>query len=121
MIDKGNLLYIEQKGILLGYIEFWFINYEQFGRLVCHEHFSAVHEDTTTGNISYVANTWIHKDYRRSWVYKSLRNLYFKANAHCKYWVGSALRKKSQPIKVFGRSKLWEQKKQHNQHKLRKR
>lgn len=106
MIDKGNLLYIERDGKLLGYVEFWLINFEQFGKLVCHEHFSAIHEDTTTGNISYVANTWIAKDYRRSWVYKSLRNLYYKCSNKCEYFVGNALRKKTQPIKVFKRSEM---------------
>ena len=101
LLEEGRILVYEELGEVIGYVESWKINFEQFGRLVCHAPFCAYKEDINSGNISYVANTWIRKDRRRGNVYKALRLGYYRQNSNCEYYVGSALRKKTQPIKVF--------------------
>jgi len=106
MLDKGNLIVYVEDGILLGYCEFWRISFEQFGKLICHEKFIAPFENTTDGEICYVANAWIHPDHRQGVVYKRLKSKFFRLNCRCKYFVGQALRKKTQPVKVFKRSGL---------------
>lgn len=107
MISRGNVIWNEDKhGNILGYCEFFRINFEQWGRMVCHAPFYTFDENTTDGNIAYVANVWIHPYYRRSFVYKDLKERFYKLNNHCDYYVGSALRKKTQPIKVFKKSDL---------------
>ena len=108
MLDRGNIICYVEDGKLLGYCEFWRINFTQFGRLVCHTHFSAPFEDTLNGNICYVANAWIDKKYRMGKVYKDLRDRFFKLNCHCDFFVGEALRKKTQPIKVFTRKDFYD-------------
>ena len=106
MFDRNNIVpYIENNKVI-GYVESWRINFEQFGRLVCHEVFNVDKENTTHGNIAYVANTWIHPEWRKSYVSKTLRNSFFLNNYMCQYFVGSALRKKTQPIKVFCKDNL---------------
>lgn len=107
MLDKGNLICYIIEGEVLGYVEVWRINYEQFGRLICHEKFVAPFEDTIHGNIAYVSNVWIREDKRKSEVTEFLKKEFFKRNHHCDYFVGEALRKtSSQPIKVFKKSEL---------------
>jgi len=106
LLRKGRIIYVEEKGELLGYTESWRINFEQLGRLVCHASFSAYLENVTDGNIAYVANTWIKKEHRKGKIYKILRNRFFSLNKDCEYFVGKALRKKTQPIKVFTRSQI---------------
>ena len=106
MLDNGNIICYLEDDKLLGYVEFWRINYEQFGRLVCHAPFSGYLEDVTSGNIAYVANTWIHKDHRFTNVYKEMKKLFFKENSHCDYYVGEAIRKKTGLIKVFAKANL---------------
>ena len=106
MLDKGNLIVYVEDEKLLGYCEFWRINFEQFGRLVCHEDFIAPFEDTTSGKICYLANTWIDPLHRRTNVYKELRNRFFKLNYHCDYFTGETKRKRTQLISVFKRKDL---------------
>lgn len=101
LIRKGNILTVVQGDKLLGYCEFWRINYEQFGRIICGERFSAMGEDVWTGNIAYVANTFIQPEARKKEVYKMLRDRFFEVNKDCAYFVGNARRKKSEPVKVF--------------------
>ena len=80
MLDKGNLIVYVEDGILLGYCEFWRISFEQFGKLICHEKFIAPFENTTDGEICYVANAWIHPDHRQGVVYKRLKSKFFRLN-----------------------------------------
>ena len=101
LFNQGNIQVYERDGIVLGYFEVWFINFEQFGRLVCHVPFVSMDEDILSGKLAYVAKTWIHPDFRSGVIYKVLRNRFFNMCNHADYYCGSALRKKTQPIKVF--------------------
>jgi hypothetical protein len=106
LLDKGNILLCQELGVVLGYVEVWRINFEQFGRLICKEKFSAYLEDVSKGNIAYVANVWVDPKFRNSSVIKTLKLLFFKHNYMCEYFVGEALRKSTQPIKVFKKDSL---------------
>jgi len=106
LLKDGNILTCEFDGQILGYVEAWKINFEQFGRIVCHADFCADGEDILNGNIAYVANVWIDKPYRRSWVTKDLILKFYKFTHNCDYYVGLATRKKTQPVKVFKKSEL---------------
>ena len=106
MYDNGNITICMSGEFVLGYIEVWRVNFEQWGRLVCHAPFDIYEENITDGNIAIVSNMFIRPEFRNGKVYKKLRNDFFKQNSHCDYYVGEALRKKSQPIKVFKRENL---------------
>lgn len=101
LLGQGSIITVQDGYFLCGYTELWLINYEQFGRIICHERFSAMDEDVVGGNVSYVANVWVHPDYRDKGVLKLMRNRFFDKSKHCKFFVGQALRKKTQPVKVF--------------------
>ena len=106
LYNQGNIQIYEIGGTVLGYFEVWYINFEQFGRLVAHAPFNQMDEDVISGKLAYVANTWIHPEHRKGVVYKILRNRFFKMSNKCDYYCGTALRKKTQPIKVFQVNKL---------------
>jgi hypothetical protein len=107
LFNQGNIQIYEIDGIVLGYFEVFFINFEQFGRIVAHAPFNQMDEDVISGKLAYVSNTWIHPDYRKGAVYKILRNRFFKMCNHADYYCGVAVRKTSaQPVKVFQVSKL---------------
>lgn len=108
LLDSGNIITISDGDTLIGYVEYWRISYEQFGRLICGEPFSAVHEDVQTGQIAYVANTFVLPEYRKTEVYKRLRDRFFEANKLCTHFVGEARRKRSAPVKVFKRDRFKE-------------
>ena len=108
LINDSNIIYYEKDGVILGYVEFWRINYEQFGRLICNAPFSAYLENVKDGNICYVANVFILEEHRQSSVVKILKYKFLANNNHCEYFVGEALRKKTQPVKVFNRIEFLE-------------
>jgi hypothetical protein len=106
LLSNGNIITVQDGDILLGYGEFWRITFEQFGRLICHEPFSAFIEDVVSGHICYLANVWVHEDYRTKGVLKQMRNRFFEVNKDCTHFCGEALRKKTQPVKVFKLSNI---------------
>lgn len=101
MLGKDAIITYVEQGIVLGYFEVWFLNFEQFGRLVAHAEFNQLNEDVVNGNMAYVANTWIHPDFRQGAVYKILRNRFFAKCNNKEYYCGVALRKRTQPVKVY--------------------
>lgn len=109
LLREGNILCYLDGENLIGYVEFWRINYEQFGRIICREHFSGYLENIKDGNIAYVANTWIDEQHRNTQVYKELKLKFFSVNYKCDYFVGEALTKKAQPVKVFKRSNIFKE------------
>ena len=106
LYKQGNIIICELDGEVLGYVEFWRINFEQFGRIICHTDFCGDSEDILSGNIGYVANVWIKPECRRSWVTKILKIKFYRNTHVCDYYCGMATRKKTQPVKVFKKSDL---------------
>lgn len=108
MLTKGRILYCEEEGVVVGYVEVWRIGFEQVGRLMCGEYFSAYEEDVEEGKVAYVANTWIRKSHRRGKVYKDLRNRFYSENYdECEYFMGKAKRKKTGLVKVFTKDQVY--------------
>lgn len=107
LLSAGNIITVSDGDILAGYVEYWRLSFEQFGRIICGEPFSAMHEDVSTGQIAYVANTFIREEYRNSSVAKQLRDRFLRINEQCTHFAGTALRKSSQPIKVFKKEKIY--------------
>lgn len=100
-VQKGRILARTDGDRLLGYVESWRISFDQFGRLLCQLPFDIGIEDIEHGNICYVANIFVRKEHRRGDVFAWLKHEFFKQNIGCEYLVGEALRKKTQPVKVF--------------------
>jgi ribosomal protein S18 acetylase RimI-like enzyme len=109
LLEQGNIIPYVDNGNLLGYVEFWRINFEQFGKIICKVPFSAYLQNVTDGNIAYLANVWINPEFRHSGVIKALKMKFFAANYKCEYFVGEALRKRTQPVKVFKRRDILKQ------------
>ena len=108
MINKGRIIYLIEDGIMLGYLESWRINYEQMGKLICHAPFSSCVQDVENGFICYLSNIWIKPSERRGKVFKELKRLFFEQNNDCLYFIGHAMRKKTQPVKVFSRQGFYD-------------
>lgn len=104
LIEKKRIFTIQtDDGTLIGYFESWRVNFEQFGRIVCSDQFSAYSEDVETGNICYLANVWIKKEFRDGNTYKLMKAKFIEQNYSCEYFVGEARRKSCAPLKVFKR------------------
>lgn len=108
LIGKGRLVTVMDENNLLGYCESWRINYDKFGKLLCHVPINIAEEDISTGNIAYVFSVYVDKPYRNTKVITSLKHRFFALNYDCDYFVGEALRKKHQPVKVFKRQDFYD-------------
>jgi len=107
LLNDGNIIYLSFGNEFVGYIEFWRINYKQLGQIVCDKSWSAYCEDITSGNICYVNNIWICEKYRRDKeIDKSMKDMFFKANSNCEYFIWERMKKKSQTFKVFNRKEF---------------
>lgn len=92
---------------LLGFIESWRLDFQQFGRLICYAPFNIYEENITEGPICYLANIWIHPEHRRGAVIRQFKYDFFRCNMDAEYFVGEAFRKKTQPIKVFKKQEAY--------------
>lgn len=101
LLDKGRILVATEDAQVLGYVESWRINYEQFGRILCREPFDIGLEDITRGNILYLANITVRPDLRKTTVLRELKRQFFEQNYDCDYFVGEANRKRTRPVKVL--------------------
>lgn len=108
MISRGNIIAVtsEDETELLGYVESWKINFEQFGRIVCKANFWTKDENTINGNICFLANIWISPGFRKGMVFKEMELRFFANNNDCEYYSGFAWRKKTKPVKVFTKNQL---------------
>ena len=115
MLRQGNVLCYLDGQKLTAYLEFWRINFEQLGRIVCGE-FYADEENINNGPIAYVANVWIDKKYRGTNVGKELKLQFLNTCFTSKYFVGTARRLKSQPLKVMNREQFFGKLKKESNH-----
>lgn len=109
IVDKKGNLFIERDagGRIIGFCEYWRINFEQFGRILCDGLIDARVEDTSSGQIAFVANVAVHPDWANGHLFTVMKNRFFTRNYHCKYFCGDSRRKKHHhTINVYKRNEL---------------
>jgi ribosomal protein S18 acetylase RimI-like enzyme len=79
---------------IIGFIELWRINYEQLGRIIVYGSLDAREENTTDGELCFLANLAIHPEHRHGPVGHLLRNRFFKENYSCTHFCGDSRRRK---------------------------
>lgn len=106
MLNSGNIITVCDGDFVVGYVEFWRINYEQLGRLMCGEGLAAQAEDITTGNIAYVANIYILEHYRNAGVFKMLLSRFRIVNDLCTHFCGEPRMSGNQSFRIFKRNRV---------------
>ena len=106
LLNSGNIIVVNDGDRVVGYCEFWRLNFEQFGRIIAGEPFSATCENVQDGQIAYVANTYIMPQYRRGGATKMIKDRFMEVNKLCTHFVGEARRKSCAPVKVFKRNRV---------------
>lgn len=99
--------YVKSDDRIIGFVESWRLSFSQWGRLVSYAPFDIFEENVEVGPVCYLADIWIKDSYRKSSVLTDLKHKFFTRNEDADYFVGEALRKKSQPIKVFKRQEAF--------------
>ena len=111
LLERGRLI-VEFNGAeeIVGFVESWRVNYEQFGKLICYPGYPEDFDkwDINSGNICYLSNIVIHPAYRMGTTIKLFKNEFFRQNFKCDFFVGQAYRKRHQPLKVFTRQEFYD-------------
>lgn len=100
IIKKGKLIYHLNDNKVVGYIEWYNIDYGQFRRLVTGSRLHIDDEDITNGNICYISSVWIDSNYRYSSVYKILKGRLFEINKECEWFAGEEI-SHNRRVKIF--------------------
>lgn len=106
LLLNGNILTYILKDELIGYLEYWNITYEQFGRLVCGKPIATDMENIVDGNISLINNMWIHPDYKHGDAFDMLSAMFLTKNNKSDFYVAFRRVKRNQPIQVYTRSEI---------------
>lgn len=103
---QGNIITYIKNGELHGYLEFFRINFEQFGRKVCDLPIYALEEDILNGNIAYINNMWINPEDRNGDAFHMLAAMFLARNKDAEFFTAFRRLKKSEPVKVYRREDL---------------
>jgi len=101
LINKGNILTYEKEGRLIGFIEFWRINYEQVGRAVLGIPIYVMDEDISTGKVCYVSDLWVRPEERKGNLVLKMKKDLEEINKGCLFFIGK--RVKDNKISKFRR------------------
>lgn len=106
LMINGNILTYIVKGELIGYLEWWGINYEQFGRLVCGEPILTDVENILDGNIALINNMWISENDRNGYAFELLSSMLLSRCKDKDFYVAFRRVKRNQPIQVYTRDEI---------------
>lgn len=104
MLERGCLMPEVMDGWVVGYVEAWRLNEAQVERLYRCQPFCALEENTTGGDIAWVANLWVAFDARHGFVLKNLNRRFRRFAEGCE-WVGGIYNKKPRAFRFYRMSK----------------
>ena len=102
---NGNVITYIQDGELLGFLEFWKISYEQWGRICCYITL-AHNEDLLSGNICLIANMWIKPDLRNWDTFLLLGRTFLEKNKDATHFAAQQFRKAHKPFQIYTREEV---------------
>lgn len=105
LLMQGNIITYIRDNELLGYLEYYRINFEQLGRIMCN-YTLAHNEDLLSGNIAFINRMWIREDYRNSIPYITLSKEFLIKNKDANMFVAIQNHKKHKPFQIYSRDEL---------------
>lgn len=91
LLSSGNIIIYMDNDILAGYVEFWRVTPEQFRKILDNKFF-VFEENIVDGQICYISNVFIHKQYRRKQEIKYLKSMFLKINGNCRMFAGHEIK-----------------------------
>jgi hypothetical protein len=86
---------------VVGYVEYFRLNYAQFGWMICNGTIDIFKHSISGGNIAYLANILIRPMERKTRVIRKLKKRFFELNRDADFITGSKNGKRYKPIAVF--------------------
>lgn len=105
MMMNGNIITFVKDGQLLGFLEFWKVSYEQFGR-ICANVTLTHDEDLLSGNIGLITRMWITPDNRNGEAFLYLGREFLRINKECSHYAAMQMQKKHKPLQVYTKEEI---------------
>lgn len=105
LLMNGNIITYVENGELLGFIEFWRISTEQFGR-TCLNITLAHDEDLLNGNVALITRMWINPEYRDGKAFALLAAMFLARNKDASHFAAIQMHKKHKPIQTYTKEEL---------------
>lgn len=102
LMMNGNVITYIKDGELLGFLEFWRITNEQFGKICCG--LTLTHDDDlTNGNICLISGMYIKSDLRNGETFLYLGRTFLEKNKNATHFCAMQAHKKHKPVQVYTR------------------
>jgi len=102
MLENDRIIYAESEDRVVGYVEYWCLNEVQFNRFIRKRPFCVYEEDLTRGEVSYIMDIYIDKEYRNKWVIRTLKKEYFEKTKDCIWHTGEEVNH-GRRLRIFNR------------------
>ncbi len=106
LLLNGNILTYVKDNELIGYLEWWGISYEQFGRLVCGQPIYTDTEDILNGKIALINNMYVEESDRGGDAFNMLAAMFLARCKDAEFYVAFRRTKRNQPIQVYNREEI---------------
>lgn len=105
LMMNGNIITYVKDGELLGFVEFWRVSFEQFGKICCN--LTLTHdEDILSGNICLITRMYIVPDLRNAETFLNLGKTLIDKNQMCTHFAAMQFQKRHKPVQVYTREQL---------------
>jgi len=105
LMMNGNIITYIQDGELLGFIEYWRVNMEQFGRICCN--LTLTHdEDLNSGEICLITRMYIIPDMRNAHTFIHLGSQLLAKNRDADFYAAMQFHKKHKPLQIYTRDQI---------------
>jgi len=105
LLMNGNIITYVKNDELCGFLEFWRISKEQFGRLCCNETLSH-DEDLLNGSVALITRMWITPDLRNAETFITMGREFLSKNIDATHYAAMQMHKPHKPLQVYTRDQI---------------
>lgn len=106
LMMNGNIITYVKDGELCGFLEFWKVSTEQFGRICCNMTLDHS-EDLLNGNIGLITRMWITPDMRNGETFLHLGREFLRVNEECTHYAWLQSQKRHKPLQVYSKEDMF--------------
>lgn len=102
---NGNIITYVKDGELLGFMEYWRITNEQFGRICCNQTLQH-EEDLINGNVCLITRMWITPTLRNGETFLNMGRELLSKNTTATHYAAMQTQKKHKSLQVYNREQI---------------
>ena len=105
LLMNGNIIMYVKDGELLGFMEYWRITNEQFGRICCNQALDHS-EDLISGNVCLITRMWITPTLRNGETFLNMGREFLNKNTTATHYAAIQMHKNHKPLQVYNREQI---------------